>query len=151
LAAMLFLIRGKMAKKFNGTLDTRVLDNLSKHLDGNVSEAVASAAFMVQGRAKVKAPVDTGALEGSIGVSMKRGGNANAAAAVARARRPDAVISALPVPKDDHTAFVGPSVEYGMEVELGSSKRAGRPYLGPALRETEADLKKFLSKAVQDK
>jgi hypothetical protein len=151
LAAMLFLIRGKMAKKFDGVLDTKVLDRLAKHLDGNVSEAVASAAFMVEGRAKVKAPVDTGALRASIYVAMKKGSKASEAIAAAKARRPDANVNALPTPKDNFTAHVGPSVEYGQEVELGSSKRAGTPYLGPALRETEADLKKFLSKAVQDK
>ena len=140
-----------MAKKFNGTLDTKVLDKLIKHLDGNVEQAIASAAFMVEGRAKVNAPVDTGALRASIYVSMKRGGKASEAMAAAKARRPEANVNALPEPRDNFTAHVGPSVEYGMEVELGSATRGGTPYLGPALRQTEKDLRDLLGKAVQDK
>lgn len=140
-----------MAKSTNRyELNTKTLDGLIKHLDGNVSEAVMKAAFMVEVRAKIKAPVDTGALEGSIYVSMKRTSNGNEAMAAARARRPEAVITPLPVPRDDHTAYVSPSVEYGQEVELGSAKRAGTPYLQPALRETEKDIKGLLSKAVKD-
>ncbi len=138
-----------MAKKFNGTLDTRVLDNLIKHLDGNIEDAVASAAFMIEGRAKINAPTDTGALKASIYTSLKKGGKASGAMAAAKAMRPDAGINALPVPKDNFTAHVGPSVEYGQEVHDGTSTMPGRPYLAKALRETEADLKKFLSKAVK--
>lgn len=140
-----------MAKTTRITLDTKVLDSLIKHLDGNITEAVASAAHMVEGRAKVKAPVDTGALRASIYVSMKRGSKASEAMAAAKARRPDANVNALPEPRDNFTAHVGPSVEYGQEVEMGSSTRGGTPYLGPALRQTEKDLRDALSKAVQDK
>src|SRR5690242_13841131 len=94
------------------TLDTKVLDSIIKALDGNITNAVAKAAFAVEGRAKAKAPVDTGALRASIYVSMKRGSKGNEAMSAARARRPEAGIEALPVPRDDHTAYVGPSVEY---------------------------------------
>lgn len=140
-----------MAKTTTFDIDTKVLDRLIKHLDGNVEEAIASAAFAVEGRAKIKAPVDTGALRASIYVAMKKGGKASEALAAAKAKRPEAVVEALPVPRDNHTAHVGPSVEYGLEVEMGSSTRAGRPYLQPALRETEKDLRDLLSEAIRDK
>ena len=106
-------------------------------------------AFMVEGRAKIKAPVDTGALQASIYVSMKRGSKGNEAMAAARARRPEVITTPLPTPHDDMVAYIGPSVEYGQEVEMGSSTRSGTPYLQPALRETESDLKKLFSEAVK--
>jgi hypothetical protein len=140
-----------MAKNTNITLDTRVLDRLIKRLNGNVTDAVAKTAFAVEGRAKIKAPVDTGALRASIYVSMKRGSKGNEAMAAARARRPEAIIEGLPVPRDEHTAYVGPSVEYGASVELGSARRAGTPYLQPAVRETEREFRQFLADAVTDK
>lgn len=141
----------RTSSKANFILDIIKLELLIKALDGNVRDAVAKAAFMVEGRAKTKAPVDTGALRASIYVSMKRGSKGDEAMSAARARRPEAIITPLPTPKDDLTAHVGPSVEYGEAVELGSARRAGTPYLQPALRETESDIKKLLSKAVQDK
>lgn len=139
-----------MAKKTTFEFDTKVLDGLIKHVGGNVTEAVAKAAFMVEGRAKLKVPVDTGALKSSIYVSMKRGSKGNEAMAAAKARRPEAITTPLPVPRDEHTAHIGPSVEYGQEIEMGSVQRAGRPYLQPAMRETEADIKKLLGQAVKD-
>lgn len=138
-----------MPKSSSYTLNTTILDKLIKSVDGNVTEAVMKAAFMVEGRAKLKSPVDTGALKASIYVSMKRGSKGNEAMAAARARRPEAITTPLPTPRDELTAYIGPSVEYGQEVELGSSTRSGTPYLQPALRETEADIKKLLSEAVK--
>lgn len=132
-------------------LDITRLNELIKNVPGNVQDAVAKAAFMVEGRAKVKAPVDTGALRASIYVSMKRQSKGNEAMSAAKARRPEAITTPLPVPREDAVAHVGPSVSYGQEVEMGSSRRAGTPYLQPALRETEDDLKKLLTRAVQDK
>lgn len=137
--------------KASVTLDTRVLDAIIKNLDGNVTNAVAKAAFAVEGRAKIKAPVDTGALRASIYVSMKRGGKGNEAMSAARARRPEAKVQALPTPHDEHVAYIGPSVEYAQEVEMGGHGRAGRPYLQPALRETEAEFRELLGQAVRNK
>lgn len=131
-------------------LDTSVLDDLLLHLDGNTSDAVIQIAFMVEQRAKLKAPVDTGALKASIYVSAPHGSDGLAAMSSAQSLRPEAIVRPLPTPRDDHTAYVGPSVKYGQEVELGSSSRAGTPYLQPALRETERDARDVLSKAVKN-
>lgn len=136
--------------KASFSLDTKVLDAIIKNLDGNITNAVAKAAFSVEAKAKQRAPVDTGALRASIYVSMKRGSKGNEAMSAAKARRPEAGIEALPVPRDNYTAYVGPSVSYAAEVELGSHGRAGRPYLQPALRETEVELRNLLSKAVKN-
>lgn len=65
--------------------------------------AVAKAARDVEGRAKIAAPVDTGALRNSISTSI-----------------------------DGNTAEVGPTVEYGIYVEYGTRRMSPRPFMGPA-------------------
>lgn len=132
-------------------LDTRVLDAIIKNLSGNVANAVAKAAFSVEARAKIKAPVDTGALRASIYASLQNGGRGTEAMGEARARNPEVETHPLPVPTDNHTAYIGPSVEYGAAIELGTVRRAGTPYLQPALRETEDEFRKLLANAVTNK
>ncbi len=143
-------------------LDTTVLDGIIKNLDGNVAEAVAKVAFAVEGRAKINAPVDTGALRASIYTSLKgsnkfddaranaiqRSNRRNGAGRVQLLESGDFV--PLPMPTSDAVAYVGPSVEYGAAVELGSVKRGGTPYLLPAMRQVEADMRKELGKAVSN-
>lgn len=133
------------------TLDTKVLDKLIKNMGGDVAGAVTKTALAVEARAKIKAPVDTGALRASIYTSLKAGDKFDRARAEALARRPGTTVGPLPTPRDDHTAYVGPSVEYGAAVELGSARRAGTPYLQPAVRETEREFRDFLAKAVKPK
>lgn len=140
-----------MAKTSSVTIDTRALNDILKNLDGNVADAVAKAGFAVEARAKIKAPVDTGALQASIYTSLKKGGAGDTAMAAARARNPEVNVDALPTPPNDHTAYIGPSVEYGQDVELGTNSRPGTPYLQPAMRETEAEFRELLSKAVLNK
>ncbi len=147
---------------YSTTLDTSVLDAIIRNLDGNVENAVAKAAFAIEGKAKLKAPVDTGALRASIHVSMKRSSGFDDAKASATQRsqrkngaglfKPlkDENFVQLPMPRDDATAYVGPSVEYGASVELGSATRAGTPYLQPAVREVEDDFRKLLASAVKN-
>lgn len=137
--------------KTNVTVDTTKLDSILKHLDGNMANAVAKAAFAVEAEAKLNAPVDTGALRASIYTSLHNGGRGSQAMAQARSLRPEAVTEALPTPRTGNTAYVGPSVEYGAEVELGSARRPGTPYLQPAVRAVEGQFKKFLADAVVDK
>lgn len=132
-----------MAKNVTIELDTRVLDALIRNLDGNVEEAVQKAAFAIEGRAKVKSPVDTGANRASIAVSMKR-----TPPSVQRFSGVNYV--ELPTPQDNHTAYVGPTTDYAAGLELGTSRRAATPYLLPAVRETEAEFRKLLGEAVTD-
>jgi hypothetical protein len=142
--------------------DTRVLDALIRNLDGEFAEAVARVAFTVEGIAKTLAPVDTGALRASIYTSLKGGGNFDAARsdAIGRSNRRNGAgqikpldssnFVQLPVPRSDTVAHVGPSVEYGAGVEFGTARRNGTPFLLPALRQAEDDLRKELGKAIQD-
>jgi HK97 gp10 family phage protein len=78
-----------------------------------VNAEVAKAAFEIQAQAQAKAPVKTGTLRRSIHTVLEDGG-----------RR----------------AVVGPSVNYGLYVEMGTRGRAARPFMRPA---AEAVLPKF--------
>ena len=52
-------------------LDTRELDRICRELDMNTDQVLRSISFQVEGEAKDKAPVDLGALKGSIKVEKK--------------------------------------------------------------------------------
>ena len=69
------------------------------------SRAIRKAALDIEAHAKVKAPVDTGALRGSISTTIANTGLA---------------------------AEVGPTVHYGLYLEFGTARMAPQPYMGPA-------------------
>lgn len=84
----------------------------------------------------MKAPVDTGALRASIYTRIgSRQSNFTPG--------PNSV--PLPEPENDDTAHVGPSVEYGIYQELGTSIMSAQPYLTPAVREVERQLAEIFS------
>ena len=92
------------------TIDVSQVVRLARDLRGaparvqtRVEQAVAKTALAVVADAQAAAPVDTGALRGSISADI-RGAE----------------------------AVVGPTVHYGGYVELGTSKMRAQPYLFPA-------------------
>lgn len=70
--------------------------------------AVRKTAFDIERDAKTGAPVDTGNLRNSITTDLSGFGG------------------------DLLEAIIGPTAEYGIYVELGTSRMAPQPYLGPA-------------------
>jgi len=87
------------------TLDTRKLDKIAAHLGTNREGALKSLAHQVEAGAKVRAPVDTGALKNGIHVERK----------------------------SDDLFWVADSVEYGIYQELGTHKMAAQPFMVPAV------------------
>lgn len=65
--------------------------------------ALGRTAYAIEGDAKVNAPVDTGNLVNSISTDLS-----------------------------GMTAEIGPTAEYGVYVELGTSRMAGQPFMAPA-------------------
>jgi len=110
------------------TIDTSGINRILRNLPGNRDRIVRRIAFEVEARAKQKAPVDTGALRASI---YTRTGNEQSPGN-----------QELPRPEPG-VAHVGPSVEYGIYQELGTSEMAPHPYLGPAVTEVRANLERF--------
>lgn len=133
------------------SLDTRVLDDIIRNLPGNRRDAIAKVAFSLEARTKINirdmGAVDTGALLNSVAVSMQGNSDVDAAMAEARARNPDAEVSPLPVPGDDHTAYVGPTVGYATEVHFGTGTMPGRPYLLQAVQDVADEFKQAIGDA----
>ena len=85
------------------------LGKASAQVTQRASQAVRKAAMDVEAAAKRGAPVDTGALRNSISTDTPT------------------VLS----------AEIGPTVNYGLYVEMGTSRMAAQPYMGPALAQIE--------------
>jgi HK97 gp10 family phage protein len=89
-------------------LDTKELDKLAAGLDKNRADVLKAIGFEVESGAKQRAPVRTGALRNSIATEMQ----------------------------GDDAVRIGPGVEYGVFLELGTSRGlTARPYLFPAVDE----------------
>lgn len=83
---------------------TADLANASPRVQRRGSQALRKTLLDTERSAKNRAPVDTGKLKGSIGVTMH----------------------------SDYSGEVGPTAEYGYWVEMGTSRMAPQPYMGPA-------------------
>ncbi len=76
---------------------------------GAASAILRKTAMDIEGDAKAAAPVDTGNLRNSISTSVEGDGRSGAM-----------------------SAEIGPTAEYGVYVEYGTSRMGAQPYLGPA-------------------
>jgi HK97 gp10 family phage protein len=88
------------------TLETKILDSIIAECDKEAAAIVKAGAFAVEGQAKTKAPVDTGALKSSL----------------------EAEENGSPL-----RWWVHDGVEYGIYQELGTSKMSAQPFLVPAV------------------
>jgi len=113
-------------------VDTSGINRILRELGPNATRALKKAAFMIESRAKQKAPVDTGALRNSIYTRIGKGADITTVGIEGR--------TPLPEPDGDLVAHIGPSVHYAVYVEMGTHRMSAQPYLLPAVRETEAEL-----------
>ena len=81
-------------------------------LAARLPDAILESAEKVRESAKEKAPVITGALR-------------------------DSIISEVETNGSEITVEVGPTVDYADDVEFGGLRRRAKPYLRPAIDETE--------------
>ncbi len=116
------------------TVDTTRLNRIIRNMTANGNKAVRVIAFAIEAKAKIKAPVDTGALRASIYVKTRGGGD------MPGVPNPDAGRADIDAPSEDMVAHVGPTVEYAAAVEFGGAHTGAQPYLIPAVREVERDL-----------
>lgn len=96
----------------------RGFNSAAEHAPVAAAVAVTRVAYAIEADAKAHAPVDTGALRNSISTDVHAG----------------AVVD----------AEIGPTVDYGEYVELGTSKMAPEPYLGPAFDAHEHEVEPAL-------
>jgi HK97 gp10 family phage protein len=100
---------GKSMKQV-AKLDTSGLDRLTAQLEARAEKIIASAALQIEGEAKVRAPVDTGALRSSIMAEAKK----------------------------RLLWWVHDGVEYGQFIEMGTSRMKAQPFLIPAVEKVRA-------------
>jgi hypothetical protein len=130
----------------NIEVDTTRLDRILRNLPGNVADNVRAIAFNVEGKSKVNAPVDTGALRASHYTKTYDGAQQNGSSAseaqIANTVRGmnEAEFVPLPTPANANEAYVGPSVNYAIDVHYGTTRMTGRPYLADAVRDAENEL-----------
>lgn len=98
------------------TIDTSQARALGARVAGNGarlgaqgSAVLRRTALAIEADAKVLAPVDTGDLEASISTTFTGDGRSTGI-----------------------TAEIGPTVEYGIYQEYGTSTQPGKPFMGPA-------------------
>ena len=101
------------------------LDQAADAVGEALGTAVQKTAHDIEATAKAAAPVDTGALRNSISTEVTGG-------------------------TGDVTAVVGPTVEYGGYVELGTSRMGPQPYLAPAFDQHLPALEQALGQAAAE-
>lgn len=101
--------------------DTRKLEAILRNLDKNVSAAAEQIASDIVTIAKENAPVASGELRDSIHVE-----------------------------KDGAELSVVADADHAVFIELGTSKMAAQPFLGPAAAKVRRNLAKYYKKVVTD-
>ncbi len=118
--------------------DTTRLNRLIERIPGNKRKAIKAVGFRVEALAKMKAPVDLGILRNSIYMRSSEDNSVSE-------------ISTEELPKPPETSvYIGPSVEYGIYQELGTSVMDAQPYMLPALREVESELEESFGVLVNE-
>lgn len=108
-----------------------------------IREAVAKAAYDVQAHAADNAPVETGYLKSSVYVVLYDKSTYGEGFQESGTSAP---LPEVDHPANDMTAFVAVAAEYGLFVELGTSKAPAQPYLVPALELVAPQFKAALSR-----
>ena len=106
-----------MAVKVKVTSRTK---EVSAQFKKAVEKGLTAAALLVEGDAKLRAPVDTGNLRSSITHTV-----------------------------DGDKATVHTNVNYSEAVEFGTSRMAAQPYLTPALLENKAKIQKVFESQIK--
>lgn len=89
-----------------------------------VGQALRKAGADIEATAKLLAPVDTGALQSSIGVQERQ-------------------------VEGDYEVLVGPTVNYAPHLEHGTARTAPQAFMGPALDRHAPDLVQAVAQAVE--
>lgn len=116
------------------------IPTIAKRSHKELSEMVRTAALKIEQQAKIAAPVDTGFLRNSIYTVTNRESGRPAADASTQSIHKGANLGPEPTAGDDLTAIVAVGAEYGVYVELGTTRSPAQPYLLPAARKVLGDL-----------
>jgi len=131
------------------TLDNRKLEKLAKELPEKAYKVVRQVAFNGEGYAKMRARVDTSAMQNSIHVVTSQGETdyekaAAAAQSAASGRGKTINLTQVPKPEGKIAASWGPAVDYSIWIEFGTSRMPAYPFMYPSAVLAEKDLIKLL-------
>ena len=106
-----------------------VIDNSEETIDAKdeaIRRALEAVGIQAEGHAKIKCPVDTGRLKGSISHQVGSG--------------------------FDSSVYIGTNVEYAPSVEYGHKQQVGRyvPAIGKRLKRAFVPAKPFLKPAIEE-
>ena len=107
-----------MANDWRLIVHKNKLPSLAERAKPFARTLVAKSAYEIEGRAKVKAPVDTGNLRNSINTDIVNNGL---------------------------TGIIHAAAEYAAYVEFGTKRMSAQPYMLPAFREVEPEFIKAWS------
>ena len=136
-------------------VDTSRLNRILRNLNDNTGKATRATAFVIEAKAKqniqTMQAIDTGSLLNSIYTRTSSGAyeSGQRVASVPPIPNNEAERQELPRPKSNE-ATVGPSVNYGIYVELGANGVSPRPYLAQAVRDTTNELASHFEDVVTD-
>jgi HK97 gp10 family phage protein len=116
-------------------LDTRELDRIAKQTGMRSEDVMRDLAFLMEAEMKQRAAYETGAMRGSVYTVTQKSDGYSKAAAEAKEKNPDVETAPHPTPSGKVIANVGPSVEYAIHNEFGTSKMAAHPFVIPAAEE----------------
>ena len=106
------------------SVDVNITDNsgfFKNALPEQIAKALEAIGLTAEGYAKDECPVDTGRLRNSISHAV-----------------------------DDNAAYIGTNVEYGPNVELGTSRQKPHPFLRPAASEHGDEYKEIARAALTE-
>ena len=95
--------------------------DVRRHLEERKGLALEKIGLLVEGEAKLRAPVDSGTLKGSITHDV-----------------------------DKNTVRIGTNLEYAGYVEKGTSKMRAQPYLTPALEDNIEEIKDIVREVYEN-
>ena len=137
--------------RVNLEVNTDGLNRILRNLPGNKRDKVRAVAFALEAQIKVEIQhqglIDTGSHVNSVYAKERSGGPGLPSVANTKAERVD-----MPVPDNDFTMHVGPTLAYSPLLEFGteSPKRDARPYMVPAVAAVGRGLAKHFEGLIDD-
>lgn len=127
-------------------VDQKKLVAYANRIKKALPDTIKGLGFAVQARAAMNAPVDFGALQNSIYTRTFDEDPLPASLPGPASRRVK-----LPRPTNNKHVIVGPSVEYGLYIEMGTKNMGAQPYLSPAVRAIKQQFDREVKKVFNQK
>lgn len=123
---------------FGFTLDTRKLDGLGPEMEKRIRQALERTAAEVEGLMADHAHMITGAMRAGLYTSTPEESGYEAAAASAKALKPDVIIVPEVPPPPPGEVYIADATVQAYFEEYGTATRPPHAFMGPAMLEAPA-------------